>query len=124
MAEGTGSSVPTSSGISGAGAQAVLATNLTPATEALFVNPDGENLHLQPTATSAIRQASSLEPGLAGQDMDGYAVASPADIGADQQGKGVGLAPWRLPRNLAAWSPSFTGTLIEFDGRDALGRGR
>jgi hypothetical protein len=106
------------------GAQAVLATNLTPATAALFVNQDGENLHLQPTAISAIRQASSLESGLAGQDMDGYAVASPADIGADQQGKGVGLAPWRLPRNLAAWSPSFTGTLIEFDGRDALGRGR
>ncbi|HNY32516.1 MAG TPA: right-handed parallel beta-helix repeat-containing protein [Fibrobacteria bacterium] len=104
------------------GAQAELATNLTSATATLFVDPDSENLHLLPTASSAIHQATPLDNGLAGQAMDGFVIVSPADIGADQQGKGVNLSPWRRPRNPAALGPSFTGTIIEFDGLDALGR--
>lgn len=70
------------------GATAVQAGNLTNAPLTLFVDGSGGDLHLLPTATSAIDQGVTLTAGLCDDDIDGDArhIGAARDVGADEYG--------------------------------------
>ncbi len=76
--------------------QAVLETNLANAPATLFVDAVNGDLHLLPTATSAINQGTKLAAGKADYDYDGRLRDAHPDIGADEYGASSPVLP--LPR--------------------------
>jgi hypothetical protein len=70
------------------GATAIQANNLTNAPLSLFVNGSGGDLHLLPTAVTAIDHGATLSAGLCDDDIDGdpRPIGPARDIGADEYG--------------------------------------
>jgi hypothetical protein len=82
------------------GGTGTVSGNVTNATASMFVDPTRGDLHLKPTATTAIDRAVTLAE--VPTDFDGTPrpVGSAPDVGADEQGGGTTTVPPSAPTGL------------------------
>jgi hypothetical protein len=66
------------------GGSATLAGNIEGASASLFVDPVSGDLHLLPSARTAIDTGAPLDPGVCDDDFDGQARGALRDVGADE----------------------------------------
>ena len=105
------------------GGQGDLVGNVTYAQSNWFVNAGDGNLHLLPTATDAIDQASSLAQVTDDFDGDARPIGPAPDVGADEYGVALSTAtptpsptstatptPTQTPTPTATWTPTATPT--------------
>jgi len=105
------------------GASAFLSGNLPNGQLSLFVDGANGDLHLAPTATSAIDEAVSVAAGLCEDDIDGDTrpIGSARDIGADEYGIAppAAVTDLRVPQAVTA-TGVLTATLVWTAPPDAV----
>lgn len=87
------------------GATATVQGNETAATAALFVNPAAGDLHLRPTASSAIDRAADVADAPLDWDGEARPAGAARDLGADEYQPGTGGSPQPIACAVSAWGP-------------------